>query len=225
MRATRWPADSSASLARLHAPAQASSMPSAVVSATPIRRPFGTARGGGVGALAITENSCLTSATLRPSGEITDRPAGSTLALGTRSGEGRKPTTPQQDAGMRIEPPMSVPMATVAIPAATAAALPPLDPPGVMPARHGLLVAGKIALVVPTAAASSGRLVLPRMAAPAARARGTAAVASSGTRSRHTGLPSVHGIPLTGRLSLTASVTPARGPFEDSAFRSTYTYA
>src|SRR6202163_1085823 len=107
----------------------------------------------------MTENSSLTSATVRPSGAITESPAGSTLSLVTRSGDGRRPTTPQQEAGMRIEPPMSVPIATVAIPAATAAALPPLEPPGVIPARQGLLVAGKIALVVPTAAASSGRVV------------------------------------------------------------------
>src|SRR5260370_25432480 len=103
---------------------------------------------------------------------------------------------------------MSVPIATVAIPAATAAALPPLEPPGVTPARHGLLVAGKMALVVPTDAASSGRLVFPRMAAPAVRALDTGTVSASGTRSRQTALPSVHGMPLTGRLSFTASVTP-----------------
>src|SRR2546425_13171096 len=93
--------------------------------------------------------------------------------VGAGSGEGRGPTTPQHEAGMRIEPPMSVPSATPAMPAATAAALPPLEPPGVMPSRHGLLVAGKMALVVPTAAASSGRLVFPRIAAPAVLTRAT----------------------------------------------------
>src|SRR5258708_28832591 len=107
----------------------------------------------------------LTSATLRPIGPMTDSPAGSVISLGTRSGEGRRPTTPQHEAGMRIEPPMSVPIATVAIPAATAAALPPLDPPGVTPVRQGLLVAGEMALVVPTPAASAGRLVFPPRAA------------------------------------------------------------
>src|SRR5437879_11280557 len=90
-----------------------------------------------------------------------------------RSGVGRSPTTPQQDAGMRTDPPMSSPSATVAMPAATAAALPPLDPPGVIPWRHGLLVAGKSVLVVPIAAASSGRLVFPSTAMPALRDRAT----------------------------------------------------
>src|SRR5207302_6842237 len=100
-----------------------------------------------------------TSATDRPSSPTTERPAGSTNLLGTLSGDGRRPTIPQHEAGMRIDPPMSVPIPTVAMPAATAAALPPLEPPGVMPSLQGLLVAGKMALVVPTAAASSGRFV------------------------------------------------------------------
>jgi hypothetical protein len=43
---------------------------------------------------------------------------------------GRTPTTPQKDAGWRIEPPVSVPRVAMAMPAAIAAAEPPLDPPG-----------------------------------------------------------------------------------------------
>jgi len=37
---------------------------------------------------------------------------------------------PQWEAGIRIEPPPSVPWASGRMPAATAAAEPPLDPPG-----------------------------------------------------------------------------------------------
>src|SRR3982074_658385 len=185
MLSTRWPADPSASLALLAASAHAPSIPSEVVSTTPIRKLGEPGRNLGADTCANTENKSLTSATVRPMGPTTDSPAGPPRPRAPRSGEGRRPTTPQHDAGMRIEPPMSVPIATAAIPAATAAALPPLDPPGVMPDRQGLLVFGKIAFVVPTAAASSGRLVLPRIAAPAARARATATVSSSGPRSRH----------------------------------------
>ena len=43
---------------------------------------------------------------------------------------GFMPTIPHSEAGRRIEPPVSVPIAHGAVPAATAAALPPLDPPG-----------------------------------------------------------------------------------------------
>ncbi len=42
---------------------------------------------------------------------------------------GLRPTNPHSDAGMRIEPPPSVAWATGMIPAATAAAAPPDDPP------------------------------------------------------------------------------------------------
>ncbi len=48
---------------------------------------------------------------------------------GTRPGVGRRPTTLQNDAGLRSEPPMSEPSASDVIPAASAAAAPPLDPP------------------------------------------------------------------------------------------------
>src|SRR3954464_14288043 len=48
------------------------------------------------------------------------------------------PTIPHSDAGWRIEPPVSVPIAQGARPAATAAAEPPLEPPGTRSVSHGL---------------------------------------------------------------------------------------
>src|SRR5262249_19528942 len=47
-----------------------------------------------------------------------------------RARVGLRPTIPHMLAGNRIEPPMSLPCATGARPAATAAAEPPLEPPG-----------------------------------------------------------------------------------------------
>jgi hypothetical protein len=49
-----------------------------------------------------------------------------------------KPTTPQQAAGILIDPPESVPSAASASPAASAAAEPPLEPPAIRPAASGL---------------------------------------------------------------------------------------
>ena len=49
------------------------------------------------------------------------------------------PSTPHSEAGCRIEPPVSVPSVIGAKPAATAAALPPEDPPGTRPRSHGFL--------------------------------------------------------------------------------------
>ena len=50
------------------------------------------------------------------------------------------PTSPQHEAGMRIDPPPSEAWAIGTMPAATAAAAPPLDPPGVWSRFHGLRV-------------------------------------------------------------------------------------
>ena len=55
----------------------------------------------------------------------------------TSPNDGLNPTTPQQAAGMRIEPPESVPSAASTSPAASAAAEPPLDPPAVLPGYAG----------------------------------------------------------------------------------------
>ena len=48
----------------------------------------------------------------------------------TRPYVGFIPTTPQNVAGLRIDPDVSPPVATVSNPAASAAADPLLDPPG-----------------------------------------------------------------------------------------------
>ena len=50
------------------------------------------------------------------------------------------PTMPQSAAGWRMEPPVSLPRAQSASPAATAAAEPPLEPPGTVARSHGLRV-------------------------------------------------------------------------------------
>src|SRR5579871_4799484 len=56
----------------------------------------------------------------------------------TRPYVGSKPTTPQNEAGCRIEPPVSEPNVTTAMSAATAAAEPPDDPPGTRLKSRGL---------------------------------------------------------------------------------------
>jgi hypothetical protein len=63
------------------------------------------------------------------------------------------PVTPHIDAGIRIEPPVSLPRATGTTPAATAAPDPPLEPPVIRPGSHGLAVApqAEIRLVAPAA--------------------------------------------------------------------------
>ena len=49
--------------------------------------------------------------------------------VGTNPTDGRNPMTPQNAAGMRSDPPRSVPSASAIMPVASAAAPPPVDPP------------------------------------------------------------------------------------------------
>ena len=60
--------------------------------------------------------------------------------IGTRPNWALIPKIPDRDAGIRMEPPPSVPRAIVVMPAAILAAAPALDPPGVLLRSHGLQV-------------------------------------------------------------------------------------
>src|SRR5574340_1687966 len=116
----------------------------------PARRVGGSARNGSPD---LTAKACAASATLAAIGPTWSRlvDSGCTPSRGTASKVGLKPTTPQHDAGMRIDPAVSVPTAIGTIPAATAAAEPPLDPPGSRSGAHGLTTAPKcgLSLVMP----------------------------------------------------------------------------
>jgi hypothetical protein len=61
---------------------------------------------------------------------------------------GFSPTSPQKAAGVRIEPPPSVPVASGAMPAASAAPDPPEEPPGDHAGAHGFPVGPNTALSV-----------------------------------------------------------------------------
>ena len=103
---------------------------------------------------------------------------------GTRPGDVRSPTTLQNEAGLRMLAPRSDPSANGIIPLATAAAAPPLLPPGVRVRSYGLRVAPKTALKVCEPAPNSGVFVLPMTMAPARRRRATSSVSAVGTWSR-----------------------------------------
>src|SRR5690349_14036625 len=79
-------------------------------------------------------------------------------AMGTRPRPGITPTRPQHTTGIRIEPPPSEPVATGTSPAATAAAEPPEEPPGVRLVSHGLRVTPLAAVAVQGKMVSSGTL-------------------------------------------------------------------
>ncbi len=75
---------------------------------------------------------------------------------------------PHSAAGWRIEPPVSVPSAHGASPAATAAALPPEEPPGTRVVSHGLRTGPKAEFSLEEPIANSSWLVLPSSVVPAA---------------------------------------------------------
>ena len=82
--------------------------------------------------------------------------------LDTKPYVGFSPTTPQSDAGWRILPPVSDPNAHGAMSAATAAALPPDDPPGTLSKSHGLWVLKNAEFSVELPIANSSMLSFPR---------------------------------------------------------------
>src|SRR6266540_1254447 len=83
------------------------------------------------------------------------------------------PTRPLNAAGMRMEPPPSLAVPNGMRPAATAAAVPPLEPPGVRVGSHGFRVTPHALVLVKFSVPNSGAAVLPIGTAPAARRRAT----------------------------------------------------
>ena len=105
-----------------------------------------------------------------------------------------------------MEPAVSVPSAPRQCPAASAAAEPPLEPPGIRPRSQGFDVPG---VTVPQA--NSCVAVLPRMRAPAARSRATTGASAWGTVPASTREFAVVGVPATSMMSLIPMGIPQRG--------------
>ena len=99
------------------------------------------------------------------------------------------PVTPQNEAGWRIDPPVSVPVLAGISRAATATALAPDEPPGIWAVFQGLRTGTGCAWPSGAMAefsfdepmANSSQLSLPRVTAPASARRRTT-VASKGER-------------------------------------------
>jgi len=107
--------------------------------------------------------------------------SGKTPSSGAVPTRGLSPTTPQHAAGMRTEPPVSVPSASETKPAATAAALPLLEPPVMRPGSRGLCASPQCALCPVTPHANSSALALPTTIAPCASSAWTIGAERAGT--------------------------------------------
>src|SRR3954466_12994328 len=108
-----------------------------------------------------------------------------------------------------MDPPVSVPIAIGASKAATAAADPPPDPPGIRSRSHGLWVGPYAECSVEDPIANASMLVLPRIGTPAARSRATTVASYGGTQPSRIRDPQVVGSPRVVSTSLTAIGTPS----------------
>ena len=198
----------SSSSARSHTVATAGSARSNRLVTMPTRRSPPADRPPS-GRSAIVSSSRSHSSALHASGPTvsSDQAVGTTPRDETSPQLGRMPVTPQKAAGIRTEPAVSVPSAASTRPAATAAPLPPLEPPQMCSGFHGLSAGPKWGLVVEAPYANSWVLSFPAIVAPAARRRATHSASSAGTRCS-TFDAAVVGMPATSMTSL----TPITGP-------------
>ena len=130
--------------------------------------------------------------------EIESNRPGST-SIGIRPRPGLSPTTPHHAAGMRTEPPMSLPSASGTQPEATAARAAAGRAARACGARSwGLRVTPHSGLSVCSVWANSGVVVWPMMTAPARRRAVTTEASWSGTQCSKAYEPSVVRWPATG---------------------------
>src|SRR5712691_13266318 len=89
---------------------------------------------------------------------------------------------PVSAAGCRIDPPVSLPSAAIASPDATAAADPPLEPPGTRSRPHGLWTGQYPEFSFDEPIANSSQFVLPRKTAPSDSRRSTTVALYGGVK-------------------------------------------
>src|SRR5919197_4653057 len=118
---------------------------------------------------------------------------------------------PHSAAGWRIDPPVSVPIAHGALPAATAAELPPDEPPGTRRRSHGLSTGPKPEFSFDEPIANSSWLVLPSSGAPASARRLTAVAGYGGGEPPRIPDPACGGTPPGPKRSFTPTGKPWGG--------------
>jgi len=136
----------------------------------------------------------------------------------TRPYVGLMPVTPQKEAGWRTLPPVSVPNAAGENLAVTAAADPPLDPPGTRSTSQGLCVTPYAEFSVDEPIANSSVFVFPSTTMPASNNFCTAVALKGGLNCSRIFDPHVARTPSTHSTSLIAIGSPKRGGTVSPAF-------
>ena len=211
-----WKSNPVTSVTRRPAAASAASTAASTAGSTSGRiRPTASSHDPAAKPGSIRRIPSSTAATSAPSGPTVSRDgaSGYTPSTDTRPQVVFRPAIPQQAAGIRTEPPVSVPRATSASPAATATAEPLDDPPGIRRGSAGFTGVPDHGLIPLADQHSSARLVLPTIRAPARRAAATtaASLAAGLACSAISWQPTVVGRPSTSMQSLTASRGPSPG--------------
>src|SRR5690606_13794886 len=125
------------------------------------------------------------------------------------------PEMPVNAAGWRMEPPVSVPVAAGHRRAATAAELPPEEPPGASAAlppslrRHGLITLPKYEVSFDEPIANWSRLSLPSIPAPASHSFWLTVLSYCGTKPSRICLAAVDCTPLVAHRLFIPIGTPA----------------
>src|SRR5580700_2874183 len=120
---------------------------------------------------------------------------------------GLKPMRLQNAPGSRMDPPVSLPKPMAASRAATAAADPPLEPPGTRERSYGLRVTPSAEFSHELPIANSSRFVFPIGMQPASSIRATAVAVYGAIQCSRILLPHVVRVAVRHMLSLTASGT------------------
>ena len=174
-------------------------------------------RGGSIrdssGRSASTESISATSSTVVANGPFSATPNHEfgPRSAGTMPYPGLMPNSPRLAAGTLIEPMPSAPVGDRhRFPEATAAALPPEDPPGTRSVFHGFRVIAIGESVLPQMH-NSGTAVIPTTIAPAARNLATTGWSFAAGLAEVAVEPLRSGSPATATLSLIATGTPASG--------------
>src|ERR1700722_16755929 len=134
------------------------------------------------------------------------------LSSGSRPRDGFSPTSPLQDAGIRIEPPPSLAWAIGTAPAATNAPEPDDEAPAVWSVFHGLRTGPSRGCSAAALKPYSDIWVLPSDVIPVARYVHANSLAASAGRGGHASVPRIVGNPATSTLSLMKVGTPLKKP-------------
>src|SRR5919108_3031423 len=127
------------------------------------------------------------------------------------------PVTPHSEAGWRMDPPVSVAVATGTTRAATAAAEPPEEPPGTSFSSQGLRTGPYQLVSLDDPMANSSMLVLPRVTMPASFSRATTVASYGDTKLSSIREPQLVLTPCVQKMSLWASGRPVDGAADPAA--------